>query len=403
MNAWSLPAGQRFITHLSEKAETQQFCVAVLPEIMDTVELAEEFSRHMYQEGLGVCSIIHATPDKPFTHSIHGNKHGNTNNDAFDFDELLNTPIDGSFLIIIVPDKRCVAAQTMNTAIRELATSAKRKKDVGVALNWTLLVIAPARLPLPESDASLDILCWQGKWRRADLELAFDESLRTSPPENDALGWWLYALCLGIGTTDPSLCSELFRETPQDIPSLIALLQRHPIATAAKLANRTNIITCDDNISSRPGPIRKDAFLNGTEKLDLWGKGILDLDDSGALVIHPAALAQVKRTTSLERMVCRGQQQVFLPLQHSVLRILHQKLFDTFGNNWHKKSGDSDYDSALYDIGPLQHYIKKFLPNCPSEIKNTAYAWRDVRHAVAHNTLLPFEKLYIAMEYLRHL
>jgi hypothetical protein len=288
----------------------------------------------------------------------------------------------------------------MGETLQSLEAAVKRRKDFGNVPCWTLLVITPAFFPLPEPNASMDIFSWRGKWRKSDVELAFDECLTASPPDSDALGWWLYSLCLGFCMIDPTLCLDLFHKAPRDMSSIIEFFNEHPVAAAMASTNKNDLISCDNAITSIPGPIRGESRITGTAET-LWGKGILDIDEYGDLVIHPTALAYINRRTSLERMICRGQQQVFLPLLHRVLRHLHKRLAETCGNNWYKRSEDDSWEAVKYDIGPLPKYIKIFLHFCPEEIRNAAYYWREVRHDVAHNSFLHFDKLYRAMDSLK--
>jgi hypothetical protein len=403
MNVWTLPSSRRFVAQVADRIAAQQCCIVILPEGMNSKEFIEAFDRHPDLAKYGLCTYTEAEPDEHFAQSIRQN-FDIEQSTPINFDELLSTSVGSSFLVIRIPSANCAAVQTMGESLRQIAKIVKRKKDAGDLVAWTLLVVTPAALPLPESDVSMDIMCWQGKWRKADVETAFDECIRHSPPADDTLGWWLYALCLGIGTTDPTICLELFRETPRDMESLVDFLRRHPAAARTTQAYKNSIIALDQQSQHPPGPIRYYSPMVGAEKQALWGLGLLDLNESGELVIHPAALVSANRLSSLERMVCQGQQQVFLPLVHSVLRYLHTKIFKECGNDWHKKGQGDTWETLEYDIGPLPKYLKEFLRHCcPANIQDAAVAWREVRHTVAHNTFLPFGRLHKAMGTLKRI
>jgi len=401
MTLWELPSGLVFLKNVADTISSRRHCVVMLPGGMDISNFATALKRYLYLGGYGTSSRGIVPQGMFFEDWLLQIVRDTTGQDEIDFNRLLEVDLGCSFIIAEAASLATKDTQFALTPLYRLSDNAKRLKDRKIEPAWTVVVILPPLLPLPQSDICLETLCWQGKWGQADLGCVVESSLRDFPPKDESVAWWIYSLCVGLAITDPLLVGELFQSTPLTVPDITALLKGLPVAERARNAEHAAIIYADKELYEIPVLTRSSDFLSGNKEFDLWRQGLLDADRSGHPFIHPAALVVVNRHGSLKRMICRGQQQVILPLVQDVHKYLCSRLAGACGDSWHQNGPKSGWEHIRYEIGPLPAYIKKYLRYCPFPLQDAIAAWRDVRNTVAHNTFLSFEIFTKAMEKLR--
>jgi hypothetical protein len=107
----------------------------------------------------------------------------------------------------------------------------------------------------------------------------------------------------------------------------------------------------------------------------------------------------------MKRCLSVGQRQVFLPLVDHVQSMLRQTIEDLFGDGvWNFYVPDeSQRTSIAAEISSLAFFAETALPrekwpnsNERKALVDLAFAWRKVRHTIAHNKMLDFSQFELA-------
>ncbi len=391
MNIWYCPSGKAFLRRIRHAAQESCHSVILIPPTVDIEAFVNELGHYIAKKwgNVHVFSVDNEQSLLDGLCQIMGMDDMDDEIPAYSMDALVQmaSNVGACLLAQVDGDLSAEGTERLNRELKSLALATKCWKEQGNSMYWQLVLALPGTVDLPcQSDVFVrEFACW-GWLRPADLEYAIDLCIPQSLSPDSATWFWLYALCRSLAGMDPIFACPLVQALPRTMEEIQALLESHP---AAALAERfkSDVHRIEEQRHCFTGlwPAQPPTPL--AEKL--WRVGLYNLNCHGRPCLHPVALAVCKRSKTLERMVVRGQIQVYLPLVQEV----HHFLLDVLGNllpDWQQNIG-SGYEGYRWDIGPLVACLQSSVRCCPPELVTLARLWRDVRNLMAHNQFLSFD------------
>jgi hypothetical protein len=259
-----------------------------------------------------------------------------------------------------------------------------------------LILVSPT-FPKFSSDLLLTIHHWWAQTDIVDHQWALNHFLAINPSQSLAQEWWLKGICRGIAYDDLSMMELLIENSPFNFDQIKALIQRHPLFGISKGLKLSSVLpnrVINPLSLTLPNPPDRD-----TERI-LWANGLFSYNPHN--FPHPV----IMNDEQLSRCISMGQRQVFLPLIDHVQSILCNTIEDLFGAGvWEYYEKDiSRRSSIVAEISPLAFFVKNTLPrqwpnSCDrTAVTELAFAWRKIRHSIAHNNMLDFDDLKVAFE-----
>lgn len=388
MWTWYGPAGRDFFDSIYGTLQNgQEHCAVVIPEIMQ-----RDFRTALLKfanEGYGEIRIITLDPEKELLDNL---KSGFCKPDEAE-DKIVNYAgfaeshlREGHFLAITFPGNIENWRREYHEFLRWAATDAKRRKDSGEPLNWSMLCILPPGHGF-QPETGMTLRNWWGRNFPSDLEFAIERALRPQKLGFPAYTWY-YAICKGLGNAAPDLVESLAQAPLRDFKSIMNVLVKHPLCNqeSARLAKKYGIPKCDrDN----PPPNRA---------LELWKASALDIGCLDEPLLHPAVLAACDFKNRIFSMVVAGQMQVYLPLAQQVFQKLMNRIAQKLGENWEAK-----YDNAPDSLGKLAWLLGTHFPEDLSVELALADQWKNVRNTIAHGKFIPMPVALLAVASYRKL
>ena len=397
MNLWQCPHPALFLKEICsnlEKVDTH--CIVSLPERL-IPSFQEELCAY-WGDIWGDLPILTLDEETELTNAM--SPYFATEDPITNLMGLTECVLRGSStLAVVLTEKPHSKEQEFFCFLNYLAAHAKNSRDNGHCLNWNMLVIAPADRPIPNPDVGLRCFYWWGHLHNSDveyaIEFAFKDIFRNGTHQEKLAYWWLYPLCKGLSSGDPELVEHIIRDFPRDIETLIATLKKHELNTEENGQLVRNFLEAPQYTP------KSNDYPRGI-LAKLWHKGIIDLDCSGRLAIHPAALLAAGQVENLEELVIRGQMFFFLPLVQDVHNLLSRRVEKHLGNVLEEFfPEDGAFDSARYEIGPfyafLSYLYKEKGKSVPYHILDTAKKWRELRNDIAHIKMLSCQTIECAL------
>lgn len=383
MSLWYSPHPKAFLREICQVVGAEkEHCVVSIPQ-----HLLPSFREELLSYGrksLGDFQVLQLNPQV----GLLGNLAPLFNIDAGGDVKLSDLPeitlLRCRNLVIFPPEKPLSWEEEFLAFVDTMAAHAKYCKDHGKHMLWSMLIVIPAGSKMPHEDIGLRVLYWWGRLHVSDLEYAIESNFGTSEAQEYHLYCWFYALCKGVASGDPRLV-ELFRQqVPIDVDTLVNALADHELCTEENARLVTSYLnSCEYSLT-------RDVIPKGVAA-ELWHCGILDFDCFGKLSLHPAALVAAQKIDVLERLVVKGQMQVYLPLAQEVHEFLYRKIEDLLGYGWDSRD-KGNFPSVKSEIGPFSFYISKYFKDkLPKDIIKVAQGWRDLRNSIAHAQMIPFD------------
>lgn len=286
---------------------------------------------------------------------------------------------DGQILAINFPGKVENWRGEYHEFLKWCAADAKRRKDSGEPLNWSLLCVLPPGHGF-QSETGMTLLNWWGRNYPSDLEFAIERALRPQNMDFPAYLWY-YSICKGLGNAAPELVESLAQAPLPDFQSILNVLAKHPLCNreTARLAKKYGLPKCDRNTSPQ------------SRALELWKAGVLDISCLNEPLLHPAVLAACDFKNRIFSMVVEGQTQVYLPLAQRIFHKLKNRVTQKLGENW-----ADPYEEKPVSLGKLELLLgRHFQKTLPFELE-LATQWKDVRNDTAHGKFIPLRKALMA-------
>lgn len=397
MNLWQCPHPTLFLKEICLSLEKgDAHCIVSLPERL--IPAFQEEFRAYWKEFWGDLPLLALEEETELTDAMF--PFFATETPPINLIDLTEGFVRGSkTLAVVLPATPHSNEKEFFLFLNHLAAHAKNRRDNGLTMNWNMLVIAPADRPMPNPDIGLRCFYWWGHLHNSDVEYAiesaFSDIFRNGIRQEQLAYWWLYPLCKGLSSGDPELVEHIIRDFPKDIETLIATLKKHELNTEENGQLVRNFLEAPQYTP------KSNDYPRGI-LAKLWHKGIIDLDCSGRLVIHPAALLAAGQVENLEELVIRGQMFFFLPLVQDVHNILSRQVEKHLGNVLEEFfPDDGAFDSARYEIGPfyafLSYLYKEKGKSVPYHILDTAKKWRELRNDIAHIKMLSYQTIECAL------
>lgn len=377
MNVWECPNARGQMDEFYEILKTgQKHIVYILPRFRMAGFAAGfcEFSRRYYDDAaIAFCENNDIPVD--CLGRFFGEDAGKTLN------ELMEKPASHITIMLVLPgnpDEKC--AGRWIDFFQQLGAASKSCLERGYPLLWHILAVVPAQMPEPKPESALEFFLGSGIWRSSDLEYVVEQNIRDYEISAASSRLWLYALCLGLGRSDPGVCNAIFEAMPMNEEEILAMLASYEYEDLNDEL-KAAVIALD-------GGAKKISWHELTLLRDY---GILDFDADGKESLHPAALCRARRPQPIKRMVVQGQIRVYLPLVQEVHHFIQGRLKKLWGENWHKFD-EAAFPNIQIDMGPLCAYMNKYLRGqCGADLLELARMWRDVRHTLAHGNILDFD------------
>lgn len=405
MIPWRNISGRRFLKDIRHALEDGRHCLAVLPGPEEELErFASEIGIYLDRR-IGSVRHVCVDNDASLEETLRGvfAEEDGAESATADLADL-SARFPGSSCLVAIfspalsPENAGRGADTMN----RLAGLAKNRAENGEPILWSILAILPAHMPLPKHEVRLDRFFWWNRLRPSDLENALEAGLEPAGLSRGDF-WWLRSLCSGIAVADPALVGPVADGHPKTMEDVRAILRGHPLSTLPR-----NLL--DAAIRINAGGIRAhgDTPPAAGDEAALWHAGALAPDCFGRPALHPAVLAAAGQDADVERLVVRGQIREILPLVQDVHQAIWNRLCREHGDLWHRdkhaiwKHDDRNdrhttFESIEWEIGALPAYFSEHW-HVSKEIYQLAHKWREIRHTIAHNQLVPRENLLDAFE-----
>lgn len=383
MSLWYSPHPKAFLREICQVVGTErEHCAVSIPQ-----HLIPSFREELLSYGrksLGELQVLQLNPQV----GLWGNLAPLFNIDAGGDKKLSDLPemtLPRCRNLVIFPSEKPLSWEEEFLAfVDTMAAHAKYCKDQGKRMLWSMLIVIPAGSKMPHEDIGLRVLYWWGRLHVSDLEYAIESNFGASEAQEYHLYCWFYALCKGVASGDPRLVELFQQQVPIDVDSLVNALAGHELCT------EENARLVMSYLNSSKYSLTRDVVPQGIAA-ELWHCGILDFDCYGKPSLHPAALVAAQKIDVLERLVVKGQMQVYLPLVQEVHEFLYNKIECLLGYKWDGRNKKS-FSSIKSEIGPFSVYInRRFKDVLPKDILREALEWRDLRNSIAHAQMIPFD------------
>lgn len=373
MEPWSGPAGRDFFDSIYDVLQNKQdHCTVVIPE-----RLQRSFRSallHSAQEGYGEIRIATLNSSINLLANIE-REFCETRKRTISVKELAERHLaGGQILALNFPTDIGIWRKEYYEYLNWIAADAKRRKDSGEPLNWSLLCILPPGTGL-KVDSGMQILNWWGRYYPSDLEFAIERALRPQRLNHPAYVW-LYSICRGLGNAAPDLVGVLAHRRLVDMETITAVLAEHEL--------------CNSDIASLARKyggaryFRERPPTGGAQRL--WKAGAIEIGCWGEPLLHPAAMVACGFRNRLANLVVAGQMQVYLPMAQQVFHWLMNRMREKIGPDWLKFSPEKPEG-----IGKLAWILKNFFSKQLDGEVQLANYWKDVRNNIAHAKVIPFE------------
>lgn len=373
MDAWSGPAARDFFADIYDVLHNcQEHCGVVIPERWQRSFRAALLRSS--QEGYGEIHIITLEPSNRLLADLAG-EFCETGKKPTSVKELARRHLnEGQILALNFPNDIASWRKEYYEFLAWISADAKRRKDSGEPLNWSLLCILPPGSGF-KADSGMRILEWWGRHYPSDLEFAIERALRPQNLDPPAYTW-LYAICRGLGNAAPDLVEYLAHKRLIDMENIIAALKAHELCNEeiGNMARKYGNAAC-----SRSRPPAGQARC-------LWKAGALDIGCQGDPLLHPAALVACGLKYRLANLVVAGQMQVYLPMAQRVFHWLMKRMREKFGPDWSDRCPEKPDG-----IGKLARILSNFFRTRAEEEATLANYWKDVRNNIAHAKLIPYK------------
>lgn len=383
INIWECPHGRQFMDELGDVLRAGDRHVITHLPMFRVAGFADAFSAWC-RKYLGSLAVIQAAPDDDPYLLLREQFRAGAN---ASITELISLAGRREYLLLLAPGD---LGENQNARwmefFRDLGLASKQAcLDAGLPLPWRIHAIVPTNVFSPKPDVALEIFMPSGLFRASDLEYTVERNLLDNEygvTFSESSRLWLYALCIGLGASDPEMCNAIFQALPMNAADVDKLLSEYRLTHVTDRMIKA-IIRLDD--FKNKNEIHRDDYTL------LQDFGLLDYDIEDKARLHPAALWAAKRMDSVWRLITRGQIRVYLPLVYEAQNFIVARLRALCGNDWHKRDAANSFQTVATDIGPLYSYIRRYLMNsCPRELMELACIWREVRHTLAHGNMLDF-------------
>lgn len=383
MSIWYSPHPKGFLRKLCQALATaDEHCAVTIPR-----HLLQSFQEELLSYGrksLGELVSLRLDPDGTLLQNLSPLFTLSNKQEAI-LSELADVPLKRCrTLAIFLPETLLPWEDEFFTFVDEMTAHAKACKDQSRDLSWCMLVVIPFGRKVPREDIGLKLFHWWGCVHVSDVEYAIERAFGCYEEKERHLYCWFYALCKGVASMDPGLVDVFLQNLPTNIDSLIQCLRTHELNTK----ENGDLV---QNYFRRTPPRLSRNEIPREYAAELWQHGILDIDSEGRPSLHPGALVAANQIEELERLVVKGQMQVYLPLVQEVHSFIYRKAEYWLGSGWDAKHKEA-YPTLNSEIGPLAFCLENnYRKKIDRQYIETAKKWREIRNSIAHAQMIPFK------------
>ncbi|MDR1040755.1 MAG: hypothetical protein LBR80_11460 [Deltaproteobacteria bacterium] len=314
---------------------------------------------------------------------------------------------DGSLKFLALTGLESLSPEAQTAMAADVSRWAGLSQDAAtpVPRGLRLALVAPPSFKEIRTDLFLTRHVFWGLIRQSDLEWAFRRlmaSSRAADSVSQAEYLYLKPLCLALCSEDFELMTGIVSARPRSVRDVADVLKDHPLrrkAGSRRMDDSEPAAKAGRHPSLSGGlpPPRP----SGLREIEMWSEGVLSA--GGFTRVHPALLDE----DAIGKAVAAAQREVFLPTVDHVHSILVDAVEMAHGKGiWDFLSRDrTERDNVLTEIGPLAYFITNRIgpmgclhPHAKKSAQDCAFAWRQLRHAGAHNKIATFENVLAAVE-----
>ena len=283
---------------------------------------------------------------------------------------------DGATLLVKYPPENF--SGEFLTFAEEAASRSRTAATTNQPLLWSMVFIVPPDADFPAEDAGFARFYWWGKRYQSDLEYIIEREIIPRDYGNPASRWF-YALCKGVCEGAPELVPNLLAKEPAGLDDIVDVLRSSPVY------NEENRRIALDYLEKYSPPHTRTA-LPQDFAAEAWAAGILDIGCQGQPRLHPAALLAARGAEYVEKLVVRGQCQVYIPMVPEATRVITESAERKLGPDWNR-----GIEEETLEIGGLHYHLNNTLSGWSrglrEEIELAKY-WRELRNELAHYKMI---------------
>ncbi|MDR1038314.1 MAG: hypothetical protein LBT40_17605 [Deltaproteobacteria bacterium] len=417
---WKTPGGLAFAASISSSLSRGKNAVVMLPRTLPKASLIRRVSRDLHNDGKKVPKVFDlataAPPDADGLVPIL--------RDAWDWNDESRKPHFGDRPEL--PDLFRALWEDRNlkflalTGLETLPPQAQQAVAEGVS-EWAglsqdasnpspqglrLAVFVPPSFREIRSDLFLTRHVFWGQIRQSDLDWAFRRSMSASrAQDSQAQAEYLYLkpMCLALCSEDFELMARIVAERPMSLEDAVDILRSYPLRKATeKMGVRPDAA---DTAAAARHPLLSGGLPPprpaSRHEVELWSEGLLAAN--GFTRLHPVMLGM----NDLERAVAAAQREVFLPAVDHVQSILVTIVEMAHGPDvWSFYLQDPEQrNHVLTEISPMAYFLAQTVRphgilnyQAKKSAQDCAFAWRQLRHAGAHNKVATFREVLTAVK-----
>lgn len=408
---WATPNGAAFVGRIHQDLSDGKNVVCVLPQPQLDEDFTPTLDEHFYNNSQGRLIRLDATYHPDAIDLVSLFKLGwNWMEEGLEADDLVNSlenmwhyfanDHDLRFVVLTGLDRLSEEDQVKisgNVAAWARFSQQSRTNSQKPAGLRFLILVSP-NFPTFVSDLFLTVHHWWAQTDIVDHQWAFQRLLIDNPPSNLAMDWWLQAVCRALGYYDWTMLKLIIDDPPLNFEQIKARIRHHPLFAIGQTGKHRHAHT---GRFLKPLSLKPPRPPDRNPERSMWADGLFS--HSPHHFPHPVLMTD----DQLEYCLSFGQRQVFLPLVDHVLSMLRQTIEVLFGEGvWDFYEPDESQRSSIAaEISPLAFFVKKTLPhqkwsnlNERKALVDMAFAWRTVRHTIAHNRMLDFSNFEIACD-----